>query len=90
MFDYIEGSTMRNGMLWFDNRDDCDLQEKLDRAVQHYARQHGQRPTVCVVHPIMMVGLTVEVKGLRLRTSNDVLPNHFWLGVDPKGELTAA
>ncbi|MGF1507726.1 MAG: hypothetical protein ACFB51_21760 [Anaerolineae bacterium] len=68
-------------MLWFDNRDDCSLVEKLERAAAHYERRFHTRPTLCIVHPMMVVGSPDVMPGLEIRRSNDVLPNHFWLGL---------
>ncbi len=71
---------MKVGMLWFDNNDQRDLEAKLRRAISHYEVKHGRRPTVCYVHPSMMLGQRRSVEGLDLRTTNTVLPHHFWLG----------
>lgn len=71
---------MRTGMLWFDNNDQHDMESKLKRAVDYYEKKYGKRPSVCVVHPLTMVGKDTEMLGLDIRTSNTVLPHHFWLG----------
>lgn len=67
-------------MLWFDNRDDCDLRTKLERAMTHYRKRHGIPPTLIVVHPGMLIGSPETIEGVEIRASNDVLPNHFWMG----------
>ena len=72
---------MKVGTLWFDNSQQRDLSAKLQRAAAYYEQKHGTRPTVCYVHPSMLVGAPPEIDGIRLFESNTVLPHHFWLGV---------
>lgn len=72
---------MRVGMLWFDDSSQRDLTTKLDRAIKHYQAKYGARPTVCYVHPSMLLKRPAASSiGLEIRPSNMVLPNHFWLG----------
>ncbi len=71
---------MRVGMLWFDDSSQRDLTTKLDRAIKHYQAKYGARPTVCYVHPSMLLKRPMAGIGLEIRPSNMVLPNHFWLG----------
>ncbi|MBN1120965.1 MAG: hypothetical protein JXJ17_07800 [Anaerolineae bacterium] len=82
---------MRIGMLWFDNHSQRDLETKLRRAVIYYENKYGSRPTMCHVHPSMLVGQQSEIAGVAMEPSNLVLPHHFWLGQggDVK-KLTAA
>ncbi len=73
---------MKTGMLWFDNSDQRDLEAKLQRAIAYYESKYGVRPTVCYVHPSFLAGNLKRIAGLELRTSNTILPHHFWLGLD--------
>ena len=73
---------MKTGMLWFDNNQERGLEEKLQRAVAHYQRKYGSTPTVCYVHPSMLVGKKQHMGRLKLLGSNTVLPHHFWLGTE--------
>jgi hypothetical protein len=73
---------MQVGMLWFDNNRERDLLGKLDRAMEYYQSKYGMRPTLCYLHPAMLIGIKPEVDGLELRESNTVLPHHFWLGIE--------
>lgn len=72
---------MKTGMLWFDNSDQRDLEAKLQRAIAYYESKYGVHPTVCYVHPSSLTGNLKRVAGLELRTSNMILPHHFWLGL---------
>jgi hypothetical protein len=71
---------MRIGMLWFDSSEQRDLATKLRRAAQYYETKYGARATLCYVHPSMMSETTLTLDGIEVRTSNTVLPHHFWLG----------
>ena len=77
---------MHTGMLWFDNNDQRDMESKLQRAVEYYEKKYGKRPGVCVVHPLTLAGQQKDLLGLNIRTSNTVLPHHFWLGEDRPGK----
>ena len=49
---------MSDGLLWFDDRDNYDLDVKLDRAIRFYEKRFGSLPTLCLVHPMMLTGWT--------------------------------
>ncbi len=81
------------GMLWFDNDKKANLQVKVARAVSYYQKKYGQAPNLCFVHPSMLSGAQngsaahkkkkgVRTKGVEIRPSKSLLPNHFWLGVE--------
>lgn len=72
---------MREGMLWFDNSDTRPIVDKVIRAADYYHSNYGTRPTLCFVHPTALLAGPVQVEGIEVRTTNSVLPNHFWLGV---------
>jgi len=83
---------MRVGMLWFDNDPNRDLPAKIQRAVDYYRRKYGRLPSVCYLHPSMLLGQTPMQSGVLLRESNMMLLNHFWLGVEEEAavEVSAA
>lgn len=83
---------MRIGMLWFDNSDERDLTTRLERAIEYYEAKYGERPTTCYMHPSTLFGNPTHLAGIEVRTSNTILPNHFWLGVEEEEmeERTAA
>jgi hypothetical protein len=72
---------MREGLLWFDNYEPRDLDQKIERAAEYYQSKYGERPTLCFVHPMMLMNGPAKVEGIEVRATNSVLPNHFWLGV---------
>ena len=71
---------MQVGMLWFDDSLQRELGAKIERAAKHYEAKYGMPPTVCYVHPSMLMGNPKGYEGLDVRANNMVLPNHFWLG----------
>lgn len=71
---------MRVGMLWFDDSKERDLVAKIDRAARHYEAKYGIRPTMCYVHPSVLMGKTVTVPGITIKGTNMVLPHHLWMG----------
>ena len=84
------------GMLWFDNDHGADLNAKVKRAASYYQKKYGQSPNLCFVHPSMLSTngnkpgsnskpqneAPNKTAGVELRTSNSLLPNHFWLGIN--------
>ena len=84
------------GMLWFDNDNSADLDVKVKRAASYYQKKYGQSPNLCFVHPSMIPtngkesgskkkaknGKPRKTAGVELRTSQSLLPNHFWLGIN--------
>ncbi len=71
------------GMLWFDNDKNCDLDAKVERAATYYHKKYGQSPNLCFVHPSMlsMSEKPHKPSAVEVRTSQSLLPNHFWLGI---------
>lgn len=73
------------GMLWFDNDTRAGLAARVERAVEYYRNKYRQVPNVCFVHPSMLLAEeSLKVQGIEIRTSNSLLPNHFWVGVERK------
>jgi hypothetical protein len=73
---------MRTGMLWFDNDPKTDLPTKVHRAAAYYQRKYGCSPNLCFVHPSMLKTEEPKAEGIEMRPSRQVLPNHFWLGMN--------
>lgn len=71
---------METGMLWFDNDPRSDLSAKVVRAADYYQRKYGKKPEVCFVHP-SAVKDNPPAAGIEIRSSQMVLPNHFWIGL---------
>lgn len=85
---------MVEGMLWFDNSPERRLNEKLRRAIDYYEGKYGNLPTVCYVHPGMLMDAEAVDSRVAVKGSNTVLPNHFWIGIEgenkKKGRASAA
>lgn len=76
---------MNVGMLWYDNDAKLDLPAKIERAMAYYREKYGDTPNLCFVHPSMLVEKTLNGVRIEVRTTQTVLPNHFWLGVRTNG-----
>jgi hypothetical protein len=72
---------MTTGMLWFDNDNKTDLPTKIERAAEYYQKKYGKKPDLCFVHPSMIGGTSPNAVGIQVKTTNNVLPHHLWLGV---------
>lgn len=73
---------MTIGMLWHDNDPKASLDAKLQRALAYYRKKYGQEPNKVVIHPRMAPPKLPEVPGVVIETSREILPNHFWIGVN--------
>lgn len=76
---------MEIGMLWFDDGPK-PLQEKVAQAVAFYEDKFGNSPTHCLVHPSTLNGGEGLVGSVQVRKARNVMPNHYWIGVDDKPE----
>ena len=87
---------MNIGMLWFDNDPKTDLQQRVERAANYYARKYGKHPNLCFVHPTMLPQKAATASNqepstnplkagkVEVRPSTSLLPNHFWIGIERK------
>jgi len=95
---------MEIGMLWFDNDKKSDYEAKIERAATYYRDKYGLAPNLCFVHPCMIPNNgnqavdkdnppieipALKSKGVEIRISKTMLPNHFWIGVN-RQETTSA
>ena len=72
------------GMLWFDDSSTA-LQDKVTQAVSFYQDKFGEMPTHCLVNPKTLNKESEGiVAGVQVRTARNVMPNHYWIGVDEK------
>lgn len=74
---------MEVGMLWFDGDKDRSLQEKIERAGRHYREKYGVEPNVAYVNPAAEGAALDPKNGVEVRQSMEILPDHFWIGVQP-------
>ena len=70
---------MKIGMLWFDNSTQ-PLEEKVNRAAEYYRNKHGRMANTCYINKAD--GQPGKVAGVELRTSDQVMRGHFWMGVE--------
>ena len=81
---------MKVGMLWFEEDQTRSLAARISRAAEYYQRKYGARPNLCMVHPLTMEQEEQAAQeGLKICSSNAVLPNYFWLGVEERSFQTA-
>jgi len=74
---------MNIGMLWFDNDPKADINSKIIRAAEYYHKKYGLAPDLCYVHPSMVHEGSPRAGRIEVRTNRTVLPNHFWIGMNP-------
>jgi hypothetical protein len=80
---------MHTGMLWFDSQKDKPFAQKLQGAVDYYAKKYGRTPDLCLVHPSMLVGNThlSLINGLEVRPYRPVVPGDIWVGISDKTDV---
>lgn len=76
---------MNTGMLWFDNDPKVDIRIKIQRASEYYQKKYGQNPNLVYVHPSMLPKEPVQNGRLEVKPNRAVLPDHFWIGMQPIG-----
>lgn len=81
---------MNTGMLWFDNDKLTDLATKVERAAAYYTKKYGRMPDLCFVHPSMLAGPAAPARGIEIKATQQILPNHLWIGVHDKNTAVAA
>jgi len=71
------------GMLWFDSDSNRDVSVRIKQASKYYRSKYGREPNLCYVHPSTGgTGIPKIVGELKVITSQTVLPDHFWLGIE--------
>jgi hypothetical protein len=71
---------MKIGMLWLDDDKRRSLEEKVSRAAEFYENKYGQIPNRCYVN-INLLTEEREVGHLWVKPAVNVLPHHFWIGI---------
>lgn len=79
---------MHTGMLWFDNSTST-LAQKIQRAVDYYAKKYSRQPDMVLVHPSMLENQTLTFDSLTVRPYRPVLPGHIWVGNEDKPSAEA-
>lgn len=73
---------MNVGMLWLDDDKGLTLEEKIRRAAEYYRLKYGQQPDLCLVN-VGSLEDEQRVDLIQVRPAQNILPNHFWLGMSP-------
>ncbi len=75
---------MQMGLLWFDNDPRKILTTKIEDAARRYREKFGAPPDTCYVNQAALAGGqgVVGAPGLRLVPAANILPHHFWIGVE--------
>jgi len=77
---------MKIGLLWFDNDPKRSLEDKISAGAERYVAKFGVRPNACFVNPAVLEKEKAQIEGLQVLTAQNILPHHFWLGVQkPQG-----
>jgi hypothetical protein len=71
---------MEIGMLWLDDDKKSSLDEKIRKAAAYYLDKYGQKPDICLVNQAMLAE-EKKVDAIQVQPANNVLPNHYWVGV---------
>ena len=72
---------MKVGLLWFDSDPKRSLEEKIATAAQRYQVKFGTLPNTCYVNPDTVTEKRLNIGDLEVLAADNVLPNHFLLGV---------
>lgn len=72
---------MNIGMMWLDDDKRRSLEEKVQRAAEHYREKYGCFPELCFVNK-GVVAEDRKVGKLLVKPALTVMPYHFWLGMD--------
>jgi hypothetical protein len=80
---------MQVGLLWYDGDPARGVATKAVEAARRYREKFGVAPDTCYVHRAAIAGVDTVVplqdgasSVLRLRPAANILPNHFWVGVE--------
>jgi hypothetical protein len=73
---------MKEGLLWYDNDPQRKLTEKVKQAAQCYQSRLRRKPTVCYINAAEFDTEVDQINGIHLRPATNVLPHHFFVGVE--------
>ena len=72
---------MKVGWMWLDNDPGRSIEEKIQRAAQHYRTKFGRFPNTCYVNQRSITGDGFQCGKVKVVAAHNILPHHFWLGV---------
>lgn len=70
---------MKPGMLWYDNLNNKNLDERVERAVNYFIQKYGEQPRQCFVHPAMLDGEKGKEPCVKVVADEKILQNHIWV-----------
>jgi len=71
---------MDKGLLWFDDRKNITIIQKIKMAADFYEKKYGAKAECCYINPQNdLTNLPQHNLGLKIKTSKYVLPNHYLL-----------
>jgi hypothetical protein len=79
---------MQTGLLWFDNDPQRGLAAKIEEAARRYREKFGAVPNTCYVSQVewdKQGTMAPPKSGLRVVPARNILPHHFWVGVEEAG-----
>jgi hypothetical protein len=84
---------MQTGLLWFDNDPHRETMLKIEDAARRYKEKFGVAPNTCYVNQAASDGgelqlspLGTQSAPLRVVPVSNVLPHHFWVGIEERTE----
>jgi hypothetical protein len=78
---FLRRNSMNVGMMWLDDDKRRSLEEKVQRAADHYREKYGRLPELCLVNT-KMLGDAKSIGKIKVIPIKTVLPYHFWLGME--------
>ncbi len=87
---------MQTGLLWYDGDPHRGLAAKVEEAAQRYQEKFGSAPNTCYVNQAELndQNLAIALSGvhdaLRVLPAHNILPHHFWVGVEESNNVTRA
>lgn len=58
-----------------------DLENQVAWAADRFQKKYGQRPTVCAIHPSLLMGRRNDLRGIQLEGRKGLLPKYLWIGI---------
>ena len=80
---------MKEGLLWFDDqKTETTTEAVLSQAADAYQRKFGANPDTVHIHPDQMngAGPYVEDPGVWVWPKDNVLPYHYFIGIERSEE----
>jgi hypothetical protein len=70
---------MKEGLLWYDNQGDLDLEKRITSAVKFFESKYGYFPNKCFVNPDTLDERLELDRKIKILPSDRVMINHIWL-----------